>query len=143
MCVDILLYFVLMHCSQPCFSLYCYPRCSPSPGLSFNFLCCDCFYLYIDGFYIWYVLLYINIVSVYQTEFTFAISHMHLTVFLLCFFFFFSLSFIISVSLFCQVTDVISFMKQQRPEMFKGSLVGLVTSGVVTDASEKNVFYYS
>lgn len=53
-----------MHCSQPCYSLYCYPSCTLSPNLSFNFLCCDCFYLYIDGFYIWYVLLYLNVVSV-------------------------------------------------------------------------------
>lgn len=63
--VNILLYnffcFVLMHCSQPCYSLYCSSSCTLPHNLSFKFLCCDCFYLYIDGFYIWYVLLYLKV----------------------------------------------------------------------------------
>lgn len=62
--INVFYFSVLMHCSQPRYSLYCSPSCTPSPDLSFNFLCCDCFYLYIDGFYIWYVLLYLNVVSV-------------------------------------------------------------------------------
>lgn len=79
MCVNILLYicFVLMHCSQSCYSLYCYPRCTSLPNLSFNFLCC-CFYLYIDGFYIWYVLIYLNITSVLRgLNSPFAVCHLH------------------------------------------------------------------
>lgn len=80
MCVNILLYFfvfVLMHCSQPSYSLYCYPSYTPSPNLGFNFLYRDRLYLYIDGFYIRYVLLYLNVCFI-QTKFTFAISHVHL-----------------------------------------------------------------
>lgn len=65
-CVDILLCF----CFNALLSAQLFTvLLHPPPNFGFNFLYCDCFYLYIDGFYIQYVLDVVSCISVFHASF--------------------------------------------------------------------------